>query len=666
MSFFKNCRIQTKLFLSFGVLVTIVMIGFGICLSGIFSMKRATDDIATNWFPSSLNAQVLKGNLLTCRMTILQHVLNTDEDKMKELDAKAMEIRSRVKQCVETMSQLSSSAEETALIESIKTNLAQYVNGADKVLAYSRQNKKEEARDAAQGELAGHFQNLIEQIEKECDLNRKGSETSVASSNSISSTTIWYASACLILSFSFSVAICFVLVRFISSPLIKLSGLAKQVSQGDLNVKIDADSTDEVGAIASNFKEIVGTLSHVIGDLNSLVSAAQNGDLSARVDSSKFNGAYAEVIDGLNSTMEAVEAPISEAVNVLECVSRKDLRARMNGSYNGSFDSIKVSINHAVEGLCEALSRVAVGAEQVNAASSQIANGSQTLAQGASQQASALAEISSSMEEMSATTKQNADNSLIGQSLADEAKQSADKGNEAMLKMAESILKIKESSDATAKIVKTIDDIAFQTNLLALNAAVEAARAGDAGKGFAVVAEEVRNLAQRSAEAAKTTANLIEESVKNSEGGVRITKEMSEILAQIGDGSKKVNDIICEIAAASKQQASGIEQVNKLISNLDRLTQETAANSEESASAGEELNAQASSLAGTVSEFQLNHRERGENTAVHVPARNSAATTSFQSSAKKKSAKSRGTVSAGSSGGTKVLVPLDETDFSGF
>ncbi len=174
-----------------------------------------------------------------------------------------------------------------------------------------------------------------------------------------------------------------------------------------------------------------------------------------------------------------------------------------------------------------------------------------------------------------------------------------------MMRMAASIAEIKESADATAKIVKTIDDIAFQTNLLALNAAVEAARAGDAGKGFAVVAEEVRNLAQRSAEAAKTTANLIGESVKKSEAGVQITNEMSEIFTEINDGSSKVSDLIREIAVSSKQQFSGIEQVNSALTNLDKLTQETAANSEESASASEELNAQASSLASAVAEFNL-------------------------------------------------------------
>ncbi len=181
-----------------------------------------------------------------------------------------------------------------------------------------------------------------------------------------------------------------------------------------------------------------------------------------------------------------------------------------------------------------------------------------------------------------------------------------------MRRLSDAINKIQASSDATAKIVKTIDEIAFQTNLLALNAAVEAARAGDAGKGFAVVAEEVRNLAMRSAEAAKNTANLIEESVSNSGGGVAINQEVLKNLVEINGQVKKVSEVMVDIAAASEQQTQGVGQVNAAMERMNLVTQQTAANAEESASASEELAGQAQEMRGMVLSFQLSGRQQSE------------------------------------------------------
>ena len=240
------------------------------------------------------------------------------------------------------------------------------------------------------------------------------------------------------------------------------------------------------------------------------------------------------------------------------------------------------------------------GSEQVSSASGQVAQSSQSMAEGASEQASSLEEVSSSLEEMASMTKQNADNAKDANGKADLARQAAMKGRDAMVRMSAAIGEIKTSSDKTAKILKTIDEIAFQTNLLALNAAVEAARAGDAGKGFAVVAEEVRNLAQRSAEAAKNTASLIEESQKNADNGVAVSGEVEHILKQIADGAQQVTQLVGQVASATQEQAQGIEQVNTAVAQMDKVTQSNAANAEESASASEELSAQARELSEMV------------------------------------------------------------------
>jgi methyl-accepting chemotaxis protein len=426
---------------------------------------------------------------------------------------------------------------------------------------------------------------------------------------------------------------------------------AKSIAQGDIDQRIDYSARNEIGALADCFRQLVAYIQGIAGaaealrrndrtytvvprsaqdrlsnnfisinealyslvdESHNVIKAAQQGMLRVRGDVSKFEGVYAELMQGLNNTLDAVVTPLSEARIVLERVAERDLRVRMQGSYQGDYADLKTALNTAVNNLDQGLAMVAIGAKQVSQASRQLSAGSDSLAQGTSEQASTLQEVSSSLQEMDSMSAQNAHYAQQAKRLADDARHSADRGITSMQRLSEAMDAIQGSSDETAKIVKTIDEIAFKTNLLALNAAVEAARAGDAGKGFAVVAEEVRNLAMRSAEAAKNTARLIEAGAQKAKSGVSLHREVLGNLEEITTQVHKVGETMTEIASASDRQSQGVRQIAIAVEQLNQVTQQTAATSEKTASTVANLTNQATEMQTLVHTFHLSQTEDGE------------------------------------------------------
>lgn len=304
------------------------------------------------------------------------------------------------------------------------------------------------------------------------------------------------------------------------------------------------------------------------------------------------SGIVGEVVEQTNHEMGSIASSTKRQVSML------GIAAIIIGLVMATIISRSI-----VSALQKLIANLNEGSSQVAAAAQQISQASQTLAEGASEQAAAIEETSSTIQEMASMTKQTADNAEAGRSHAGDAQKIVHDGTEAMKRMVHAISDIKSSADETAKILATIDEIAFQTNLLALNAAVEAARAGEAGKGFAVVAEEVRSLAQRSADAAKGTAEKIEVSIRNTNEGVQITQEVRALLERIDEGNQKVTDLVSDISVASKENANGANQISTSISQMETVIQSTAASAEESASASEELGSQAHELQRMVGEL---------------------------------------------------------------
>ncbi|HEY3383258.1 MAG TPA: methyl-accepting chemotaxis protein [Vicinamibacterales bacterium] len=315
-----------------------------------------------------------------------------------------------------------------------------------------------------------------------------------------------------------------------------------------------------------------------------------------------------------------IAKPLGAAVTVLQAVANGDYTQRLEVTSTDETGQLGTALNQAVGGIRKALEEVRTVADNVAAASQQLSSASQEIASGAQEQASSIEETAASLEEITSTVKQNADNAQQANQLASGSRDVAQKGGQVVSEAVGAMAEINQASKRIADIITAIDEIAFQTNLLALNAAVEAARAGEQGRGFAVVAAEVRNLAQRSATAAKEIKGLIQDSVRKVEAGSELVNKSGSTLQEIMTSVKHVTDIVSEIAAASREQTSGIDQVNKAVSQMDQVTQANASQTEEMSGTAESLAAQAEQLQDLVARFKL-EAEGEDHRAVRARAR---------------------------------------------
>lgn len=442
-------------------------------------------------------------------------------------------------------------------------------------------------------------------------------------------------------------------INSVSNTVRNVIRVVNNISNGELS---DLDDLKAIGRRSENdtlmpsIIRLIENIQYVINEALLLTTAVKEGKLDTETDSGIFQGAWKNLVEGMNSILVEVAKPLRDVSEVMERIAGGDLQAVVQGSYQGEFDHLAMSVdqtagmlNVIIGEITEVIGSIASGnlaqekvrdyagdfgnisgslnviidsfnlilgdiytsAEQVSSGSRQVSNGSQALSQGSTEQASSIEELKASIEDLAAQTKQNAVNANQASDLAAVAKISAEKGNGQMGQMLKSMEDINVSSANISKIIKVIDDIAFQTNILALNAAVEAARAGQHGKGFAVVAEEVRNLAARSAEAARSTSDLIGGSISNVETGIKIANNTASALSEIVTEIEKAAALVENIAQASNEQATGISQINKGIEQVSNVVQNNSATAEESAAASEELSGQAELLKEMVGRFSL-------------------------------------------------------------
>ncbi|WP_414489175.1 methyl-accepting chemotaxis protein [Stenotrophomonas maltophilia] len=378
---------------------------------------------------------------------------------------------------------------------------------------------------------------------------------------------------------------------------------------GDLSRDLP-DYPGEKGTLTRTLAAVKQSLMAINAQIDALARAARAGDFSMRGDAAAFQFQFKAMVEHLNGMMASSQASIADVSDVLRAISHGDLTARMDGEYDGVFARMRDDANTTTAQLTGIVRGIQVAADSINNAAQELAAGNNDLSRRTEQQAANLEEAAASMEELTSTVRQNAELARQADSEAHAAGAAVRETEQAMAQMASVMGEIDQSSARISEISTVIDGIAFQTNILALNAAVEAARAGEQGRGFAVVASEVRTLAQRAGVAAKEIKELIEDAAAKVKSGLAVTVESEAAIARVAQASSRTTQLMSDIAAASKEQAAGIEQVNQVVVQMDQVTQQNAALVEEATAASRALEEQAHALTTSVAVFKVEQGAR--------------------------------------------------------
>ncbi len=558
----KNFSISKKLVITFVIVIALFV---GTLIATLVSMQSISDNFTIfhdNSYVASNEAISMRGSLHELEKQMLNALI---ADTVEQADAYADSVTSVVTEFGASIETLDSvMLEDQDKLENLRAKVAEAKNVREQIFELVDANKKDQALNLYQEQyapIAQQVRNIAEEIGTGVATRANNFYAqSIAAKNSAFITTISVSVVAAVA----AVVLCVYIVRSITRPIMEIEGATKQLAAGNLSASIAYQSRDELGSLANNTRTLIETLRTYIGNISDVLGTIAEGDM-------------------------AVDVTID---------------------YAGDFAPIKISLERILASLNSALMQISQASEQVASGSNQVASGAQALSQGSTEQASSVEELSATINEISQQIKQNAENAQEANKMVNATTKEIENGNRQMLQLVTAMDDISKTSNQIGKIIKTIDDIAFQTNILALNAAVEAARAGSAGKGFAVVAEEVRNLAGKSAEAAKDTTSLIESAIQAIQNGTHMVSATEKSLGLIVEKADGVSTLVNEIAAASNAQATAVIQTTQGIEQISNVVQNNSATAEESAAASEELSSQSLVLQQLIARFRLKGQDQ--------------------------------------------------------
>ena len=608
-------NIKSSLLLIFSGIALLFGLVAYLAVDGLRNTNGSTEEIATRWLPSVQASQTINLNMTNLRLAYRDHIIAQTEPEKKTREEAIAVAESTIRKSVDAYIPLISSDRERDLLKTIKESVEGYIASSAQLLVLSRANKTEEAGKYLGGEMRAYSDKLKEATATLVELNVSGSNQAAELSKTVFASIEFYLLAAIGFAGLLVLGAVFFVLTGIANPIIGITAAMRRLAEGDTASEIPfAGRADEIGSMAEAveiFRQAAITNKRMAMEADASRSRTEADRIAAQ------NQAEADASERLRIATSGLAAGLKRLAD-------GDLAFQLNETFAPDFEALRHDFNQSVTQLGATLRAISESIGTIDEGTREISSGASDLSKRTEQQAASLEETAAALEEITANVSNSTKRTEETRKVATEANHSAVISADVVSHAEEAMERIETSSQQISNIISVIDEIAFQTNLLALNAGVEAARAGEAGKGFAVVAQEVRELAQRSASAAKEIKGLIQNSSKEVESGVKLVRDTGQALKTIGGFITQINQHMDSIATSAKEQSIGLSEVNGAVNRMDQSTQQNAHMVQQSTAASDSLAQEAQKLRELVAQFRLDDAGFSQSAALRSTARSMA------------------------------------------